>query len=220
MDAVGAVADHHMGLVRAAVEFIGARLIAFHGFSLRVEVAEQRLVVGKTCRRFLKQSDKTVEMEVAVSEEHHVLRTVEAAGEPQSIGGRELPHPLGFPEDVVAQGMVLEEDVVKLIIDQFGGGVIVALNLVCDHFHLFVNLSLGVGAVEHDVAEQVDGAGQVVFQHRSIIDGVFLVGEGIEVTAHTFQTVDDVPGAPARGPFESDMLAEMCQTFLVGRFIA
>ena len=116
--------------------------------------------------------------------------------------------------------MVGEDEIVKLVVDEFCRRVVVALYLVANHLHFLVYLGLRIGAVEHDVGEQVYGPRQMVFQNGCVVDGVFLVGEGIQVAPHALQTVEHVPGPPPGGAFESDMLAKVGQSLLTRKFVA
>ena len=120
----------------------------------------------------------------------------------------------------MAQGMTVEEDVLELVVDKLGRGVLVALYLVAHHLALFLHLGLGIGAVKDDVEQHVDGLPIMLALDGTVEDGVFLVGEGVQLAAQTFDIVDDAhSGAPLR-PLEGEVLAEMGQSLLVGRFVA
>ena len=119
-----------------------------------------------------------------------------------------------------AQRVAAEEQALKLVVDKLRGRVVVALNLVAYHLDLLVELLLGVAAVEHDVGEQVYGAGHVVAQRGRIIHGVFLCREGVEVAPHALQAVEYVPGAAARGALEGGVLAEVGHALLARQLVA
>ena len=125
-----------------------------------------------------------LKVHVAVCKEYGVARLVVAPGKRQGIGGGVGPQLFGLPQDVVAQGVASEEDVLKLIIDKLCRRVVIALYLVANHLHLLVYLSLGILAVEHDVCQQVDGQPDMVTVDGGIEGGVLLVGEGIQLAAH------------------------------------
>ena len=92
-----------------------------------------------------------------------------------------------MPERVSAEYGILE-----FIEYQFCRRVVVALNLVAYHLNLLVYLRLRIRAVEHDVGEQVDGACEVLFQYCRMIHRVFLVCEGVDVSAHPVKAVEDL----------------------------
>ena len=120
----------------------------------------------------------------------------------------------------MSEGMAAEDDVLEIVEDQFGGRVVVAFYLVADDGFLFVEFVLRVGAVEHDVGEQVDGPWQMLLEDGGIIDCALFVGKGIEFAADTLEGVQDVPCASACGPLEGDVLAEVRQSFLARPFVA
>ena len=68
--------------------------------------------------------------------------------------------------------------------------------------------------MEHDVGEQVSRPPDVTFQDSSIEHSILLVGEGVEVASHTFQSVEDMPCSPPCRTFKGGMLTEVCQSFL------
>ena len=155
-----------------------------------------------------------------MEKENGLLREIVAAGEAQGVGRLITPYSLGRAQNVMAQGMVVEENVFELIENQFRRRVVVALNLVADDRHLLIDFLLRVGAVEDDVGEQCYGPLYVLLPHRRIISGVFLVGEGVEVAAHAFQFVEDIGGLALLRSLEGDMLTEVGQSFFVFAFMA
>ena len=88
--------------------------------------------------------------------------------------------------------MTLKEDVLEFIVNQLGGRVVIAFNLVADHLHLLVDLVLGIGAVEDDVRQQVDGLGEVFFGDGSVVDRVLLIGKRVQLTAYALEGIDDL----------------------------
>ena len=90
--------------------------------------------------------------------------------------------------------MILEYQILKLVVYQFGRRIIIALYLVADNIHLMAYLLFGIGTAEDDVAQQVDRLIQVVFQDSSIEHRILLIGKGIEVAAHTLQTIEYLNG--------------------------
>ena len=218
--AIGPVAQHHMRLVGASVHLYLLSHERRQAGGLHLEVGNLRGGSGKVGSGFLEQPHEPVEADIAIGEKHHVLRHVEPTGEAQGVGGAKSPQPMGLPQDVVPQGMAFEYDVLELIVYQLGRRVVVALYLIGYHLCLFLYLGLGIDAMEDDIAEQVDGSGQMLAQDGGIIYRVFLVGEGVEVAAHPFQRVEHMPCPPAGSSLEGDMLAEMGKTLLIGCLVA
>ena len=109
--------------------------------------------------------------------------------------------------------MAFEKNIFEFIVNQFCRRVIITLDFIADYLHFLVNLLLGVLAVEHDVGEQIHGLLEVFFGDGCIVDGVLLVGEGVQFTAHAFQGIDDLQGIAALCPLEGHVLAEVGDTF-------
>ena len=116
--------------------------------------------------------------------------------------------------------MIFEEQVLKLVIDEFGRRVVVALYLVAHHLHFLVYLCLRIGAGKNNVGEQVDGAAKMLLHDHRVVDGMLLVGEGVEVAADAFETVENLQGAAVFGAFEREMFAEVGQPFLARFLVA
>ena len=55
---------------------------------------------------------------------------------------------------------------------------------------------------------------------RAVDHRLFLVGIGIEVSAHVLHTVQDVPGLALAGAFEEKVLHKVCHARLVLAFVA
>ena len=107
---------------------------------------------------------------------------------------------------------VLEE-----IVDEFGRRVVIALNLVDYHLHLLVNLRLRIRTVKDDVGKQVHGTVDVVLKHGGMIDRLLLVGEGVEVAAHTLQIAENLHRATSLGALEGHVFAEVRHSLLPSR---
>ena len=120
-----------------------------------------------------------------MNKENGVLRTIEAACEALCMGCGEGAHVVGGTQYVMTERMVAEYHVLKFVVNQLRRAVIVALNLITNHLDFLVNLALRVCRVEHNIGEKVDGAGHVVFQYSSIVDGILLVCEGVQVAPDT-----------------------------------
>ena len=85
-----------------------------------------------------------------------------------------------------------EDGALEIVVDEFGRRIVVAFYLVAYHLHLLVYVGLRVGAVEHDVGEQIHGPCCVLMQNGGMIDRVLLAREGVEVASHALQRVEDL----------------------------
>ena len=119
----------------------------------------------------------------------------------------------GIAKDVVPKGMSFEEDILKLVVDQFGGRVVVTLDFITDHLHLLVDFRLWILTVENDVCQHVHSLWKVFFRDGSIETGVLLVGEGVQFTTQSFDGIDDLKGITARCALEGHVFTEMSQSF-------
>ena len=152
--------------------------------------------------------------------QHAVLRAIPSAGEAQGILLGEAADAVGRAEDVVAQRVTLEEQVLELVVDELGGRVLVALNLVAHHLALLLDLCLRKLTVEDNVAEHVERPPHMVGADGTVVDRVLLVGEGVELAAQTLDVVDDAYGRAPPRALEAEVLAEVGQPLLAGRLVA
>jgi len=141
-------------------------------------------------------------------------------GEATAVGRGEATHVVAAAQDVVAQGMTLEEQVLELVEDKFGWRVLVALDLVAHHLALLLQLMLRILTAEHDVAEHVDGLSQMLACGGSMIDGVLLVGEGIELATYALEGVQNLYGGATASPLERHVLTEVGQALLALLLVA
>ena len=168
----------------------------------------------------LQQMQQALEVDVAIDEEDGIVGTVVAPREATGVGTRELLYAFARAQDVVAQRMTVEQQVLKLVVDKFGGRVVVALYLVADDVYLVGQFLVGIAAAEDDVAQQVDGTGQVFLQDGGIEHGVLLIGEGVQVASHTLQAVQYLECRAALRALETDVLTEMGQPLLALGLVA
>lgn len=115
--------------------------------------------------------------------------------------------------------MTLEEVVLEFVVDEFGGGVVVALYLVANDFYLLVKLCLGIGGVEDDVGKEVDGPRYMVVKDGGIVDGRLLGGVSLQIASYAFEAVENVPCPATAGTFEGGVLAEMSKAFLAWQLV-
>ena len=79
------------------------------------------------------------------------------------------------------QRMPSKEQVLKLIIYQFGRRVIITLYLVADDIYLMVYLMLWILAMENDIRQQVDGTHKMLTLNSCIEDRIFFIGKSIQI---------------------------------------
>ena len=161
-----------------------------------------------------------LEIEIALYEEYHVLRPVEAAGKGQGVFRAEGLEQFGLAQDVAPQRVAFEDEVLKVIEDKLGRRVFVRLYFVDDDFGLLLYLFLRKGGVEHNVGQQLEGTGKVFGEEGGVDDGFLLVGIGIEVAAHVLHAVQYVPGFAFLRSLEYQMLYEMGHSLLVFALVA
>ena len=160
------------------------------------------------------------EIDVATGKEDGIVGAIVLASESQRIGGFESAHSLCLAQDVVSQRVASMDDVLKFIVDEFGRRVVVTLNLVADDLHLLVDFVLWIDAVEHDVAQQVDGSTEVLLHRGGVVDRALFGGESVQFAAHTLECVQDLERRTLSRPFESGVLAKVSQPLLSWSLVA
>ena len=68
---------------------------------------------------------------------------------------------------------------------------------------------LWILALEHNVGKHIDSLREVLLGDCCIVNGVFLVGEGIQFASQPFNGIDNLDGIAASCAFETHVLAEM-----------
>ena len=190
----------------------------FGGFAIRR--ASKLSAFWTLSQSLLDKLHQLLEIDIPISEEYRIIRPVKLLREPQRILRLESPNLLGCAQDIVPQRRTLEEDILELIVNQFGRRIVIALYLIADNLHLLIYLRLWINRVEDDVGKQVHGPCDVLLQDGGVIHRALLVGVGIQVAAHTLQTVEYVPGFSAFGALEGDVLAEVSQALLARLLVA
>ena len=107
-------------------------------------------------------------------------------GKSQGIGRLKRAHPLCRAEDIMPKWMSLEDEILKLVVDELSRRVVITLYLIAYYLYLLVYLVLGILAVEDDIRQQMDSLDEMVFCNGSIEHGIFLIGEGIQFTTNLF----------------------------------
>ena len=121
----------------------------------------------------------------------------------------ELAQAVGIAQNVPAQGMLRKKESLEVIENQLAGRVIIALYLIDHDLHLLLHLVLGIGAVENDIHQQVDGSVEMLSWEGAVVDRLLLARIGIQVTSHTLHPVYDVPSLAPLGSFEGQVFCEM-----------
>ena len=103
----------------------------------------------------LQSLDQPLEIHVSIDEEYGIVGTVVTLDESEGIGGGVLSQLLRLAEDVMAEGVACKEDILELIIDQFGRRVVITLDLITDHLYFLVDLVLRILAMEYNVSQHV-----------------------------------------------------------------
>ena len=102
----------------------------------------------------------------------------------------------------MSQCVPVEQQVFKLVEYQFGRAVVVRIDFIQYHIHLFFYLLFGKAGMEHQVRHQFEGT-VVVFLHKDGIDEGFFLGRvGVQLPSYIFHTVQDMPRLPFFGSFE------------------
>ena len=189
------------------------------GFFGRLRDKDRRLSgwlrhVAAVRRQMLQTPAEPFEVDVTIDKEHHLFWSVITTNKSQGIGSSIGTQLCCIAKDVMAQGMTFEEQVLELVIDQFGWRVVVTLDFIADHFYLLVDLMLRILAMEHDVSKHIDSMGEVLLGDGGIINGIFLDGEGIQFTSQPFDGIDDLDGITTGSAFKTHVFAEMGQSFL------
>ena len=134
----------------------------FGGFAIRR--ASKLSAFWALSQSLLDKLHQLLEIDIPVCEEYRIIRPVKLPCEAQRIPRLEGANLLGCTQDIVSQWRTLEEDILELIVNQFGWRIIIALNLIADYLHLLVYLRLRINRVEDDVGKQVHGPCDVLLQ--------------------------------------------------------
>ena len=119
----------------------------------------------------------------------------------------------------MTEGVPLEELILKLVVNEFGRRIVITLDFIADNIH-FMHQFLGrIGAVENNIRQQIDSTRNMFLENGSIENGVFLIGESIEIATDTLKTIENLQGGTATGALEGDMLAEMSQSLIANLLV-
>ena len=119
----------------------------------------------------------------------------------------------------MTEGVPLEELILKLVVNEFGRRIVITLDFIADNIH-FMHQFLGrIGAVENNIRQQIDSTRNMFLENSSIENGVFLIGESIEIATDPLKTIENLQGGTATGALEGDMLAEMSQSLIANLLV-
>ncbi len=140
----------------------------------------------------------------------------------------EIPHRIALElldrvfgsQDGFAQGVVFPETLGKDFVDQVVGIVLVHLYFFEDHAALASDVSGVENRVQHQVAENVHGDGQVFVQHLDVEADTFLGGEGVHVAADGVHLARNFLRAAVLRALEDHVLDEVRDAIPLQVFVA
>jgi len=153
--------------------------------------------------------DELVVFQVPGCGEDHV-----AAVEPVVVVVKEAPlveagYCFGGSEDGPAEGVVLPEALREELVDEDVGVIFVDLDFFEDDAPLAFDVGRGKDGVEDEVAEDVEGDGDVVGEGFDVeADGLF-AGKGVEIASDGVHFTGDELGRAGAGAFEEHVLDEV-----------
>ena len=142
-----------------------------------------------------------------------------ASDEAEGIGSLERANPIRRTEDVMSKGMPLEEDILKLVVDQLGRRIVITLDFIANDLYLLVDFMLRILTVEDDICQKPHSLGKMLFGYGGIEHGILLVSKGVQLTAHTFQVIDHLQGTALFRTLKGHVFTEMSQSFFPGLLI-
>ena len=167
-----------------------------------------------------KRGHHTGERKLPAIEKDHVRRAVIARQKREPVRRPEREQRVAVAQDVVSQGVMAEQIILELIINQLRRGIAIRVDFVENHLHLFLNFRLGKTRVEYEVAHQLDGAGKMLRQEHRIEDRLLLGRISVQLTAHRLHAIENVPRFAPPGPLEKQMLHEVGQSVLAFALVA
>ena len=214
MRVIASATDHHMSLV--GIPVYGSVL-----WNINLRFYPVPLGGGSrdVTNSLFQQTDHPFEIHISLNEEDRVVRTVVSVGKTERILALELMQEFRFSQDVSSQRMVREDKLFKVVENQFGRSVLIALDFIDDNFHFLVYFRLRVGAVEDNVSKQFHRPWEMFHQESAVHHRFLLVGVSVQVAPYMFHTVQDVPGMPFLRSLEDEMFHKVCHPLFVFGFI-
>ncbi len=156
----------------------------------------------------------------AGDEEDHIVRPIMTTQEVASHLSGRARNGTFRPQYVVSEGVVAEEDVLKLVEYEFGGIVAIGIDFVDDDGFFLGKFFLGETAVLHDVEEEIGSTIEMCLGEDAIDEGGLLLCEGIELGSYLLHPSDDLQTAAQPGALEEHVLGEMSQSVVVRTLVA
>ena len=97
----------------------------------------------------------------------------------------------------------------KIIEDQLRRIILIRLDFVNDHFRLLFYFMLRESRMEYNISEQFEGTFQMPGQEGGIDNRLLFIRIGIQIAAHIFHAVKDMPRFSLLRPFKNKMFHEM-----------
>ncbi len=118
-----------------------------------------------------------------------------------------------------ADRMIPEEVEVKKIVDIIIRSVFRLRDFLENHGALALDLFGVETGMQENIAQQIDGQGQILVQHFGVVAGVLFGGKGVDNAAHGVHLFGDLRRAATLGALEKQMLDEVGDTILGRAFM-
>jgi len=219
--AVAAATDHDVCLVGVELADDSEGLDRLDGLDGTAEGRDRGVCLRQDLFQ-LSLNDRLQFLKIVASEhkQHHPFGLIEATGEAKGVVGAERAHTFGRSENIVAERMALEEQVFEVVEDEVRGRVLVAVNFFDDHFGLFLDLVLRIGAVKSHVEDEVDGPFEVFAHEGGVDERLLLRRVSVEVAPDSLHAVEDMPSPTALRSLEQHVFAEVRHAVFLGQFVA
>ncbi len=153
----------------------------------RAGIRRQIRILGNPGRHALKPPPhlvyKSLVIQVARRREHHVAPAEAVAVVAEELRLLQPPHRFLGSQDRLAQRMAAPEVLGKDLVHQVVGVVLVHLDLFEDHAPLTLDIALGKGRVQHQVAQHIECRRHMLIQHLDVEADGFLARKGVQVAA-------------------------------------
>ena len=170
--------------------------------------------------RLLKPHDQAVKIDASIHKKHRFHRKIMTLCEAHGISRRKGSQVLCRSQNIMSERMTAEEQILKLIINQFGRRIIIALYLVANHFHFTFDFRLWILTMKYHIGQDINSHTQMLFLDGSIIDRTLLVGKGVQFTTDALQGIDNLQGITTLRALKGHVLTKMRQALFTGPLIA
>ena len=169
---------------------------------------------------FFRPANDLLETDTTHREEEQIRRRVEATHEVASHCRIETGEGRLVAKDIMPKIVPIEKDVLEIVEDKFRGTIEIGVYFIQNHIFLLFHLVRGKNRVEDKVGLQFHSPLEMLLEENRIDESLLLGRIGIQFAANILHAVQDMPGAAFLRPFEKQMLHEMRQAVLFGRFVA